>query len=131
MDTGVSPSYLSLLIPASEEVSTVYYLRNANNIRHECRTKHPRTKHPVPFFDTLDKASLRDLPTQTKHPMQFLSPWTKYPMPFLPPRTKHPMPFLPPRTKHPTLYSKPMKVHKLSHLVNCHLIFNILNKPYP
>ena len=34
MNTGVSPSYLSLLIRASEEGSTVYNLRNANNIWH-------------------------------------------------------------------------------------------------
>ena len=73
----------------------------------ECRTKHPGTKHPMPFFVTPDKTSRIDLPPRTKHPMQFLSPRTKHPMPFLPPRTKHPMPFLPPWTKHPTLYLKP------------------------
>ena len=33
MDTGVSP-YLSSLIPASVEDSTIYNLRNANNLRH-------------------------------------------------------------------------------------------------
>ena len=87
---------------------------------YECRTKHPGTKHPMPFFDTPDKTSRIDLPPRTKHPMQILSPRTKHPMPFLPPRTKHPMPFLPPRTKHPTLCLKPMIVHKTSHLVNCH-----------
>ena len=86
----------------------------------ECRTKHPGTKHPMPFFDIPDKTSRIDLPTPTKHPVQFLSPRTKHPMPFLPPRTKHPMPFLPPQTKHPTLCLKSMKVHKTSHLVNCH-----------
>ena len=86
----------------------------------ECRTKHPGTKHPMPFFDTPDKTSRIDLPPRTKHPMQFLSPRTKHPMPFLPPWTKHPMLFLPPRTKHPTLCLKPMIVHKTSHLVNCH-----------
>ena len=86
----------------------------------ECRTKHPGTKHPMPFFSTPDKTSRINLPPRTKHPMQFLSPWTKHPMPLLPSRTKHPMPFLPPRTKHPTLCLKPMKVHKTSHLVNCH-----------
>ena len=86
----------------------------------ECRTKHPGTKHPMPFFATPDKTSRINLPPQTKHPMQFLSPRTKHPMPFLPPRTKHPMLLLPPRTKHPTLCLKPMKVHKTSHLVNCH-----------
>ena len=86
---------------------------------YECRTKHPETKHPMPFFDTPDKTSHTDLPPRTKHPMQLLSPRTKHPMPFLPPRTKHPMPFLPPRTKHPTLCLKPMKVHKTPHLVNC------------
>ena len=59
----------------------------------ECRTKHPGTKHPMPFFDTPDKTSHIDLPPRTKHLMQFLSPRTKHPMPFLPPRTKHPMPF--------------------------------------
>ena len=89
----------------------------------ECRTKHPRTKHPMPFFATPDKTSLINLPPRTKHPMQFLSPRTKHPMPFLPPRTKHPMLLLPPRTKHPTLCLKPMKVHKTSHLVNCHYYY--------
>ena len=34
MDTGVSPNYLSSLIPASVEDSTIYNLRNANNLRH-------------------------------------------------------------------------------------------------
>ena len=67
------------------------------------RTKHPGTKHPMPFFDTPDKTSHKDLPPRTKHPMLFLSPRTKHPMLFLSPRTKHPMPLLPPRTKHPTL----------------------------
>ena len=86
----------------------------------ECRTKHPWTKHPMPFFATPDKTSHINLPPRTKHPMQFLSPRTKHPMPFLPPRTKHPMLLLPPRTKHPTLCLKPMKVHKTAHLVNCH-----------
>ena len=42
----------------------------------ECRTKHPGTKHPMPFFVTLDKTSRIDLPPRTKHPMQFLSPRT-------------------------------------------------------
>ena len=37
-------------------------------------TKHPRTKHPMPFFDTPDKTSHKDLPPRTKHPMLFLSP---------------------------------------------------------
>ena len=69
----------------------------------ECRTKHPGTKHPMPFFATPDKTSRINLPPRTKHPMQFLSPRTKHPMPFLPPRTKHPMLLLPPRIKHPTL----------------------------
>ena len=90
---------------------------------HECRTKHPGTKHPMPFFATPDKTSRINLPPRTKHPMQFLSPRTKHPMPFLPPRTKHPMLLLPPRTKHPTLCLKPMKVHKTSHLVNCHYYY--------
>ena len=40
------------------------------------RTKHPGTKHPMPFFDTPDKTSHKDLPPRTKHPMQFLSPRT-------------------------------------------------------
>ena len=40
----------------------------------ECRTKHPGTKHPMPFFATPDKTSHIDLPPRTKHPMQFLSP---------------------------------------------------------
>ena len=40
----------------------------------ECRTKHPGTKHPMPFFSTPDKTSRIDLPPRTKHPMQFLSP---------------------------------------------------------
>ena len=95
-------------------------IRDFNGHPGECRTKHPGTKHPMPFFDIPDKTSRIDLPPRTKHPMQFLSPRTKHPMPFLPPRTKHPMPFLPPRTKHPTLCLKPMTVHKTSHLVNCH-----------
>ena len=77
----------------------------------ECKTKHPGTKHPMPFFDTPDKTSRIDLPPRTKHPMQFLSLRTKHPMPFLPPWTKHPMPFLPPGKKHPTLCLKPMKVN--------------------
>ena len=47
----------------------------------ECRTKHPGTNHPMPFFATPDKTSRIDLPPRTKHPMQFLSPRTKYPMP--------------------------------------------------
>ena len=34
MDTGVSPNYLSSLIPASVEDSNIYNLRNANNLRH-------------------------------------------------------------------------------------------------
>ena len=34
MDTGVSPNYLSSSIPASVEDSTIYNLRNANNLRH-------------------------------------------------------------------------------------------------
>ena len=34
MDTGVSPNYLSSLIPASVEDSTIYNLRNANNLRY-------------------------------------------------------------------------------------------------
>ena len=34
MDTGVSPHYLSSLILASVEDSTIYNLRNANNLRH-------------------------------------------------------------------------------------------------
>ena len=34
MDTGVSPNYLSSLIPASGKDSTIYNLRNANNLRH-------------------------------------------------------------------------------------------------
>ena len=34
MNTGVSPNYLSSLIPASVEDSTTHSLRNANNIRH-------------------------------------------------------------------------------------------------
>ena len=34
MDTGVLPNYLSSLIPASVEDSTIYNLRNANNLRH-------------------------------------------------------------------------------------------------
>ena len=89
----------------------------------ECRTKHPGTKHPMPFFATPDKTSRINLPPLTKHPMQFLSPRTKHPMPFSPPRTKHPMLLLPPRTKHPTLCLKPMKVHKTSHLVNCHYYY--------
>ena len=89
----------------------------------ECRTKHPGTKHPMPFFATPDKTSRINLPPRTKHPMQFLSPRTKHPMPFLPPWTKRPMLLLPPRTKHPTLCLKPMKVHKTSHLVNCHYYF--------
>ena len=84
----------------------------------ECRTKHPGTKHPMPFFATADKTSRIYLSPRTKHPMQFLSPRTKHPMPFLPPRTKHPMSFLPPRTKHPTLCFWPMKVPKTSQLVN-------------
>ena len=33
MDTGVSQNYLSSLIPASVEESTIYNLRNANNLR--------------------------------------------------------------------------------------------------
>ena len=89
----------------------------------ECRTKHPGTKHPMPFFANPHKTSRINLPPRTKHPMQFLSPRTKHPMPFLPPRTKHPMLLLPPRTKHPTLCLKPMKVHKTSHLVNCHYYY--------
>ena len=93
------------------------------NWKYECRTKHPGTKHPMPFFATPDKTSRFNLPPRTKHPMQFLSPRTKHPMPFLPPRTKHPMLLLPPRTKHPTLCLKPMKVHKTSHLVNCHYYY--------
>ena len=40
------------------------------------RTKHPRTKHPMPFFYTPDKTSHKDLPPRTKHPMLFLSPRT-------------------------------------------------------
>ena len=31
----------------------------------ECRTKHPATKHPMPFFDTPDKTSRIDLPPRT------------------------------------------------------------------
>ena len=34
MNTGVSPNYLSSLIPASVEDSTTYNLRNANSYRH-------------------------------------------------------------------------------------------------
>ena len=34
MNTGVSPNYLSSLVPASVEDSTTYNLRNANNFRH-------------------------------------------------------------------------------------------------
>ena len=34
MNTGVSPNYLSSLIPASVQDSTTYKLRNANNFRH-------------------------------------------------------------------------------------------------
>ena len=34
MNTGISPNYLSSLIPASVEDSTIYNLRNANNLRH-------------------------------------------------------------------------------------------------
>ena len=34
MNTGVSPNYISSLIPASVEDSTTYNLRNANNFRH-------------------------------------------------------------------------------------------------
>ena len=34
MSTGVSPNYLSSLIPASVEDSTTYNLPNANNLRH-------------------------------------------------------------------------------------------------
>ena len=86
---------------------------------YECRTKHPTTKHPMPFFDTPDKTSRIDLPSRTKHPMQFLSPRTEHTMLFLPPWTKTPMPYLPPRTKLPTLCLKPMNVHKTPHLVNC------------
>ena len=95
----------------------------ARHCKYECRTKHPGTKHPMPFFATPDKTSRINLPPRTKHPMQFLSPRTKHPMPFLPPRTKHPMLLLPPRTKHPTLCLKPMKVHKTFHLVNCHYYY--------
>ena len=32
------------------------------------RTKHPVTKLPLPFFDTPDKTSHKDLPPRTKHP---------------------------------------------------------------
>ena len=34
MNTGVSPNYLSSLIPATVEDSTTYNLRNPNNFRH-------------------------------------------------------------------------------------------------
>ena len=107
-------------------ILTLYVLPNetmAINKFQECRTKHPGTKHPMPFFATPDKTSRINLPPRTKHPMQFLSPRTKHPMPFLPPRTKHTMLLLPPRTKHPTLCLKPMKVHKTSHLINCHYYY--------
>ena len=40
----------------------------------ECRTKHPGTKHPMPFFATPDKTSRIDLPPRTKHPMLFCHP---------------------------------------------------------
>ena len=40
------------------------------------RTKHPGTKHPMPFFYTLDKTPHKDLPPRTKHPTLFLSPRT-------------------------------------------------------
>ena len=40
------------------------------------RTKHPGTKHPMPFFYTPDKTSHKDLPPRTKHPTLFLSPRT-------------------------------------------------------
>ena len=56
------------------------------------RTKHPGTKHPMPFFATPDKTSHSVFVIPDIHPMLFLST-----------RTKHPMSFLPPRTKHPTL----------------------------
>ena len=65
------------------------------------RTKHPRTKHPMPFFATLDKTSHRFATldkmshavfvTRTKHPMPFLPPWTKHPMPFLTPGQNIPL----------------------------------------
>ena len=104
----------------SKATSSLFPIKMIAKLEWECRTKHPGTKHPVPFFYTPDKTSRIDLPPRTKRPMQFLLPRTKHPMQFLPPRTKHPMPFLPPRTKHPSLCLKPMKVHKTSHLVNCH-----------
>ena len=47
------------------------------------RPKHSGTKHPMPFFDTKDKISHKDLPPCTKHPMLYLSPRTKHLMLFL------------------------------------------------
>ena len=119
------------------QIEIIWFLSSADNLckqfgprpgltkcwswsRSKCRTKHPRTKHPMPYFDTSDKTSHKDLPPRTKHPMLFLSPWTKHPMPFLSPWTKHPMPFLPPWTKHPTFCLKHMKVHKISQFANCY-----------
>ena len=110
------------ILEAQRDQSSLLFFQKIN-CGTECRTKHPGTKHPMPFFATPDKTSRINLPPRTKHPMQFLSPRTKHPVPFLPPRTKHPMLLLPHRTKHPTLCLKPMKVHKTSHLVNCHYFY--------
>ena len=53
----------------------LHYLQMSTD-RDGSRTKHPGTKHPMPFFYTPDKTSHKDLPPRTKHPTLFLSPWT-------------------------------------------------------
>ena len=56
-----------------------------SQIRAECRTKHPGTKHSMPFFDTLDKTSRIDLSPRTKHSMQFCHPGQNIPCHFFHP----------------------------------------------
>ena len=66
------------------------------------RTKHPRTKHPMPFFDTPDKTSHKDLPPRTKHPMLFLSPphITSHAIFAAPDKTSHTISATPDKTSH-------------------------------
>ena len=45
-----------------------------SQIRAECRTKHPGTKHSMPFFDTLDKTSRIDLSPGQNIPCSFVTP---------------------------------------------------------
>ena len=60
------------------------------------RTKHPGTKHPMPFFATPDKTSHEDLPPQTNIPCCFCHPGHNIPCCFC-----HPGHNIPCHFRHP------------------------------